>query len=120
MEKIDIGEKFSRFAEHWRPKVIAALNGQEVKLVKFKGTFLWHSHENEDEFFLCWRGTFHIEFRDRTVTLLPGQCLVVRHGVEHRTVADEEVEALIFEPEATRNTGDATDTLLTAPQGVTI
>ncbi|HXX62835.1 MAG TPA: cupin domain-containing protein [Bacteroidota bacterium] len=120
MEKIDISEKFSRFSEHWRPKIVAALNGQEIKLVKFKGTFLWHSHEKEDEFFLCWRGTFQIEFRDHTVTLEPGQGLVVPRGMEHRTVAGEEVEALIFEPEATRNTGDTTDPLLTAPQGVRI
>lgn len=120
MEKIDIAEKFSLFSEHWRPKVVAALNGQEVKLVKFKGTFIWHRHEMEDEFFFAWRGSFRVEFRDRTVSLAPGECLVVPRGLEHRTVADEEVEVVIFEPAATRNTGDVADARLTAPSGATI
>ena len=68
MDRIDIAEKFSRFSEHWRPKVVAEVNGQEFKLVKVKGDFPWHHHDDEDELFLVWRGRFRIEFRDRIVT----------------------------------------------------
>ena len=81
MDKISLDEKFSLFSEHWRPKVIAALNGQEVKLVKVKGEFPWHRHDNEDEFFMVWKGRFRVEFHDRVVTLKPGECVVVPHGV---------------------------------------
>ena len=117
IQKIDIDKKFEVFSEYWRPKVIAELNGQEVKLVKFKGEFVWHRHELEDELFLVWRGSFRVEFRDHIVELNQGELLVVPRGIEHRTVADEEVEILIFEPQATRNTGDVTDEHVTAPIG---
>jgi mannose-6-phosphate isomerase-like protein (cupin superfamily) len=117
MNKINIDEKFSLFTEHWRPKVVAKLNGQEVKLVKFKGEFVWHHHEKEDELFLVWRGSFQVQFRDRVVSLNEGEFLVVPRGVEHRTVADEEVEVLIFEPASTLNTGNVTDAKYTAPPG---
>lgn len=117
---INLTQKFSLFTEHWRPKVVARLNGQEVKVVKFKGTFVWHQHENEDELFLVWRGTFRIEFRDRTVSVKAGEMFVVPRGTEHRTVADDEVEVLIFEPASTRNTGNMFDDTLTAPPDVAI
>jgi mannose-6-phosphate isomerase-like protein (cupin superfamily) len=120
IEKIDINKKFTLISEYWRPKVVAELNGQEVKLVKFKGEFVWHRHEIEDEFFLVWRGSFRVEFRDHIVELKQGESLVVPHGIEHRTVADEEVEVLIFEPQATRNTGNVADEHFTAPTGVKI
>ncbi len=120
LEKIDIKQKFSLISEYWRPKVVAELNGQEVKLVKFRGEFVWHHHENEDELFLVWRGMFRVEFRDRVVELREGECLTVPRGVEHRTVADEEVQVIIFEPAATRNTGNIADDRFTAPDGVTI
>ncbi|MGD0035885.1 MAG: cupin domain-containing protein [Bacteroidota bacterium] len=120
MEKIDVSKKFALFSEYWRPKVIAELNGQEVKLVKFKGEFVWHHHEIEDELFLVWRGSFRVEFRDHTIELKQDEMLVVPHGIEHRTVADEEVEVLIFEPKATRNTGDIADEHFTAPVGIKI
>lgn len=113
--KVSLTEKFGAFWEHWRPRLVGELNGQEVKLVKFKGTFLWHRHEAEDELFLCWRGRFRVEFRDRVVELGPGDLLVVPRGVEHRTAADKEAEVVIFEPTGTRNTGDVTDAVLTAP-----
>jgi mannose-6-phosphate isomerase-like protein (cupin superfamily) len=119
-EKTNIDRKFSLISEHWRPKVAAELNGQEVKLVKFKGEFVWHHHDNEDELFLVWRGSFRIEFRDCAVELHEGECLVVPRGVEHRTVADEEVEVLIFEPAATRNTGNILDDRFTSANGVKI
>jgi mannose-6-phosphate isomerase-like protein (cupin superfamily) len=119
-EKINLAEKFARFSEHWRPKTVAALNGQEVKLVKVKGTFPWHHHDAEDEFFLVWKGTFRIEFRDHVVTLGPGEALVVPRGVEHRTAADEEAEIMIFEPAEVLNTGNVIDQTYTAPMGARI
>jgi mannose-6-phosphate isomerase-like protein (cupin superfamily) len=120
MDKISLDEKFSLFSEQWRPKVIAALNGQEVKIVKVRGEFPWHHHDNEDEFFMVWKGRFRVEFRDRVVTLGPGECVIVPHGTEHRTAADEEAQILCFEPAATLNTGNVHDAAYTAPVGVTI
>jgi mannose-6-phosphate isomerase-like protein (cupin superfamily) len=117
MTKLTLSEKLAEITEHWRPKVVAELNGQEVKLVKVKGEFVWHHHEAEDELFLVLRGVLRIEFRDRVVTLEPGEMLVVPRGVEHRPVADEEVELLLFEPAATRNTGNVVHETLTAPDG---
>ena len=119
-EKINLTDKFALFDEHWRPKVVGALNGQEVKLVKVQGTFPWHHHDHEDELFLVWRGRFRVEFRDHIADLGPGEMIVVPHGVEHRTAADEEAEVLIFEPAAVRNTGNVEDEKFTAPNGVGI
>ncbi len=120
MDKINLAEKFALITEHWRPKVVGELNGQEVKLVKVRGEFVWHHHDVEDELFLVVRGALRIEFRDRAVTLGPGELLVVPHGVEHRTVADEETEVLLFEPAATRNTGNVVHETLTAPDGARV
>jgi mannose-6-phosphate isomerase-like protein (cupin superfamily) len=97
--------------------VVGELNGQEVKLAKFKGTFVWHQHEHEDELFLGVSGRFRLEFRDRAVEVGPGEFIIVPRGVEHRTVADEEAAVLIFEPAATRNTGNIDDADFTAPIG---
>ena len=105
-DRISLDQKFATFREHWSPKVVADLNGQQVKLVKFQGTFDWHAHAAEDELFLVHRGEFRMEFRDRTVTLAAGDMLVVPRGVEHRPVADREVEVVLFEPASTLNTGD--------------
>ena len=113
--KVNLKEQLALIGEHWRPKVVGRLNGQEVKLVKFQGEFVWHHHEGEDELFLCLRGSFKLEFRDRTVILTPGEFVIVPHGVEHRPVADEEVEVLLFEPADTRNTGNVEHPTLTAP-----
>jgi mannose-6-phosphate isomerase-like protein (cupin superfamily) len=118
--KVSLTEKFGLFHEHWRPKVIAALNGQEVKVIKVQGEFPWHHHETEDEFFLVWKGVFRVEFRDRVVSLHPGECIVVPHGVEHRTCADAEAEILCFEPAGVLNTGNVTDTTFTAPKGARV
>jgi mannose-6-phosphate isomerase-like protein (cupin superfamily) len=120
MNKIGLDEKFSLFSERWRPKVIAALNGQEVKIVKVQGEFPWHHHDNEDEFFLVWKGKFRVEFRDRVVELEPGECVVVPRGVEHRTCANEEAYIMCFEPAGTLNTGNIRDTTYTAPGGVAV
>jgi len=119
-DKINLERKFALFSEQWRPKVVAALNGQEIKLVKVQGIFPWHHHDAEDEFFLVWKGRFRIEFRDRIVELGPGEGLVVPRGVEHRTVADQEAEVLVFEPAATRNTGNVVDAAFTAPDGARV
>jgi mannose-6-phosphate isomerase-like protein (cupin superfamily) len=119
-DKINLTGKFALFSEHWRPKTVAALNGQEIKLVKVQGTFPWHHHAAEDEFFLVWKGRFRVEFRDRIVELGPGEGLVVPRGVEHRTAADEEAEVLVFEPAATRNTGNVVDAAFTAPDGARV
>ena len=117
MEKVNLAEKLSQINTHWRPKVVGELNGQEVKLVKFKGEFVWHHHEREDELFLVVRGSFRVEFRDKVVSLGEGELIIVPRGVEHRTVADDEAEVLIFEPAATRNTGNVEHETLTAPTG---
>ncbi len=106
MEKVNLGEKLALFADHWSPKVVGELNGQHVKLVKFRGEFVWHTHDAEDELFLVVRGRFTMEFRDRTVGVGEGEFLIVPRGVEHRPVADEEVHVLLFEPATTLNTGD--------------
>jgi mannose-6-phosphate isomerase-like protein (cupin superfamily) len=117
---IKLNEKFAAFKEHFRPKVIAELNGQEVKIVKAHGEFPWHHHEDEDEFFLVWKGAFRVEFRDHVVELGPGECVMVPRGVEHRVCTDEEAEVLLFEPKGVRNTGNVEDAKFTAPDGVRI
>jgi mannose-6-phosphate isomerase-like protein (cupin superfamily) len=117
---IDIAEKFSAIHEHWRPKVAAQLNGQDMRLVKIKGAFPWHSHPEADEMFIVWKGAFRMEFRDRAVDLAAGQFIVVPRGVEHRPVADEEAEVMLFEPSEVVNTGDAPVSAFTAPRGVAV
>jgi len=106
MNKINLDEKFALFDEYWRPKIIATVNGQDVKIIKVKGEFVWHHHDSEDEFFVTWSGRFRVEFRDRVVELGPGECVVVPRGVEHRTCADEETLVLCFEPAGVLNTGN--------------
>jgi mannose-6-phosphate isomerase-like protein (cupin superfamily) len=106
VDKVNLAEAFSRIRDHWNPRIAADLNGQQVKLVKFMGPFEWHHHDVEDELFLVVRGSFRMEFRDRTVDLAAGEFLVVPRGVEHRPVADDEVEVVLFEPASTLNTGN--------------
>ena len=106
MDKVNIAQKLSLFSDHWKPRIVAELNGQHVKLVKFQGPFLWHCHEQEDELFLVVKGRFRMELRDRNIWLEQGEFLVVSRGVEHRPVAEEEAQVLLFEPASTLNTGD--------------
>lgn len=106
MNKVNINQKLSLFHEFWSPKIVGELNGQYVKLVKFKGEFVWHKHDNEDELFLVVKGKFKIEFREKTVELNENEFLVVPKGVEHKPVATEEVSVLLFEPKTTLNTGN--------------
>ncbi len=109
MERINLAEKLALFSDHFSPKVVAELNGQQVKLVKLQGPFVWHHHDHEDELFLVVAGRFCMEFRDREVWLEPGEMIVVPRGVEHRPNAPAEVAILLFEPASTLNTGNVTD-----------
>ena len=106
MEKINLSEKFSLINDYWNPRIVGELNGQQVKLVKFKGPFDWHHHENEDELFYVVKGSFEMEFSDKTVTVNAGEFLIVPKMVEHRPNAKEEVEVMLFEPASTLNTGN--------------
>lgn len=106
MDKINIAEKLSLFSDYWNPRIVASLNGQHVRLAKLPGEFVWHSHRHEDELFYVLSGELRMEFRDRVVTLQPGEIIVVPRGVEHRPVAIEEVSIMLFEPEETVNTGN--------------
>jgi len=106
MDKINIQHKLSLFNDHWNPKIIGELNGQHVKLVKFKGEFIWHKHDNEDEMFYVLKGKFVMEFRDKNIELSENEFLIVPKGIEHRPVAEKEVSVMLFEPAATLNTGD--------------
>jgi mannose-6-phosphate isomerase-like protein (cupin superfamily) len=125
MNKINLADKFSRFSANWSPKIVAGLNGQHVKLVKFQGEFVWHQHEHEDELFLVVRGSFRMEFRDeaegaasRVVELREGEMIVVPRGVEHRPVAEHEVSVMLFEPATTVNTGNAGGERTVAPDWI--
>jgi mannose-6-phosphate isomerase-like protein (cupin superfamily) len=106
IDKVNIAEKLQLFSDHWNPRVAGELNGQHVKLVKFQGEFVWHKHDSEDELFLVIRGSFDMELRDKVVRLGPGEFIIIPKGVEHRPVAAEEVEIMLFEPAGTLNTGD--------------
>jgi len=106
MEKVNLTEKFSLFKEHWSPKIVGELNGQMVKLVKFKGPFVWHHHDHEDELFYVMNGSFEMEFANETVTIQRGEFIIVPRGIEHRPHAKEECEVMLFEPGTTLNTGN--------------
>jgi mannose-6-phosphate isomerase-like protein (cupin superfamily) len=106
MEKINVSEKLALFSDYWNPRVAGELNGQLVKLVKFKGPFTWHHHEHEDELFYVVKGNFDMEFRDKTIAINEGELIIVPKGVEHRPNAKEEVHIMLFEPASTLNTGN--------------
>ncbi len=108
MEKVKQAAKLALFADHWRPRIVADYNGNDVMVVKLQGEFTWHAHPETDDFFLVLSGELDIELRDRTVTLGPGELFVVPRGVEHRPVARSEVQLLLIEPRGTPNTGDPT------------
>jgi mannose-6-phosphate isomerase-like protein (cupin superfamily) len=106
MKKIVIKEKFTKFSDHWNPRIIGELNGQYVKVAKMKGEFVWHSHEHEDELFLVVKGRLLMKFRDQDVWLEEGEMIIVPAKIEHMPVAPEEVHVMLFEPKSTMNTGD--------------
>ena len=112
---LNLAAAFAAIHEHWRPRIAAECNGSVVKIVKFQGEFVWHTHADTDELFLVHKGAMTIRFRDRDVRLQAGELFVIPRGVEHITVADEECEALLFEAAGTRNTGDVVDESRTAP-----
>jgi mannose-6-phosphate isomerase-like protein (cupin superfamily) len=105
-EKVNLLQKLALFNDLWKPKIVGELNGQQVKLVKFQGEFVWHKHDAEDELFLVLKGRIRMEFRDRHVWLDEGEFLIVPRGVEHQPVAEEEAHVLLFEPASTLNTGN--------------
>lgn len=111
MQKVNLAAALSTFDDYWKPRIAGELNGQHVKLVKFQGEFVWHSHASEDELFLVLRGSFTMEYRDSdgavcAIQLEPGEFLIIPRGIEHRPVAANEVEVLLFEPAGTLNTGN--------------
>lgn len=106
LQKTNIREKLALFSDHWNPHIAGELNGQHIKLAKFKGEFTWHKHDNEDEMFLVIQGSFRMQLRDQTIELNEGDFIIIPKGTEHCPVADEEVQVMLFEPASTLNTGD--------------
>ena len=111
MDKVNINEKLSKFNDYWNPRIVGELNNQHIKLVKFKGEFIWHKHDNEDEMFFVLKGKFNMEFRDKTIQIQENEFIIVPRGVEHRPVAENEVSVMLFEPVTTLNTGNASSEL---------
>ncbi|MEO0584166.1 MAG: cupin domain-containing protein [Bacteroidota bacterium] len=111
IKKVNLQEKFETFSEYWTPKIVGELNNQHVKIAKFKGEFIMHHHENEDELFLVIKGTMNIELVDQTLEINAGEFVVIPKGVKHKPYAKEEVEVLLFEPATTLNTGNETNDL---------
>lgn len=115
--KVNLAEKFGLFDEHWTPKVVGELNGQQVKLIKVSGEFVWHSHEHEDELFMVIRGALRMRFKDHEEVLQEGEFIVVPRGVEHLPVAEvEDTWVMLFEPSSTINTGEAAESSYTVKQ----
>ncbi len=106
-DPINIADKLARIREHWSPRLLASLNGQDVKLAKIRGEFVWHAHDDADELFLVLEGSFTMEYRDRSVEVREGEIVVVPRGVEHRPVAERECSILLFEPAGVVNTGNS-------------
>ena len=111
MEKVNIEQKLSLFNDYWNPRIVGELNGQQVKLAKLKGEFVWHKHDHEDELFYVLKGVLKMEFRDKIVEINENEFLVVPKGIEHKPVADEEVSLMLFEPATTINTGNTKNEL---------
>ena len=110
LQKINIAEKLALFSDYWNPRIVGELNGQCVKLAKFKGEFIWHKHMDEDELFYVIKGSFKMELRNKTIQLNEGEFFIVPKGVEHKPVAENEVEIMLFEPKNTLNTGNKLNT----------
>ena len=117
-EKVNLAQKLALFDEYWQPKIVAAINGNDVRIVKVKGEFVWHKHDETDDFFLVLKGHLTIQLRDRNVELDEGELYVVPRGVEHCPRADEEAHVLLIEPAGTINTGDAGGPLTAEPQSI--
>jgi mannose-6-phosphate isomerase-like protein (cupin superfamily) len=111
MDKVNIAQKLSQIHDHYKPRIAAELNGQQVKLVKFEGEFVFHHHDNEDEMFLVVKGRFRMDFLDHQVWIEEGEFIVIPRGTEHRPVAEQEVSVILFEPATTLNTGNVENEL---------
>ena len=111
METVNLSEKFALFSAYWSPKIVGELNGQQVKLAKLKGEFIWHKHDHEDELFFVIKGTLRMHFRDRVESIGENEFIIVPKGVEHKPAAEEEVHVMLFEPATTLNTGDQRNNL---------
>ncbi len=119
LNKVNLAEKFSLFDGHWEPKIVGELNNQYIKLAKLKGEFVWHYHENEDEFFMVIKGHLTIKLRNEDIELDEGEFCIIPRGVEHMPVADKEVHVMMFEPKSTVNTGSAeSDKTVTDPERI--
>lgn len=108
IQVINTAQKLAQFQDYWHPRIAGELNGQHIKLVKLKGEFVWHFHELEDEMFWVIEGVLQIELRDKTLTLQPGEFVIIPRGTEHKPIAEEEVHLMLFEPVSTVNTGNET------------
>ncbi len=113
INKVNISEKLNLFSDHWNPRIVGELNGQQVKLAKFQGEFVWHKHDNEDEMFLVLEGSFKMELRDKTLQINKGEFVIIPKGVEHKPSAEKEVHIMLFEPASTLNTGSNSESELT-------
>jgi mannose-6-phosphate isomerase-like protein (cupin superfamily) len=111
VDKVNLKEKLALFSDYWSPKIVGDLNDAHIKLAKFKGAFVWHQHENEDELFFVIKGSLLIKFRDKDIHLDEGELLIVPKGVEHLPIAKEEVHVMLVELKTTLNTGDASSDL---------
>ena len=105
-DKVNISQKLDLFSDYWNPRIVGELNGQQVKLVKFRGRFIWHKHDHEDEMFFVLDGEFTMEYRNRSILVREKEFIIVPRGSEHRPVAINEVSVMLFEPASTLNTGD--------------
>ena len=117
IEKVNFSDKFSRFSDYWSPKIAGEINDSYIKLVKVKGEFVWHHHENEDELFLVVKGKLTIKLRDQDIALDEGEFVIIPRGVEHCPVAQEEAHVLLLEPKTTLNTGNVSNERTVADPG---
>jgi mannose-6-phosphate isomerase-like protein (cupin superfamily) len=119
VQKVNLSQKLGLFSERWSPKIVGELNGQQVKLAKLAGEFVWHHHADEDELFLVLRGRLAIHLRDRVIDLSEGEFFIVPRGVEHKPVAEEETHVLLLEPASTRNTGNVeSERTINSPESI--
>lgn len=118
MDKINIAEKLKLFSEYWSPKIVGEINTMQVKLVKLQGEFIWHSHETEDEMFFVVSGELIMRFRDKDVRVLPGEFIIIPHGVEHMPLSPEETAIMLIEPGSTVNTGEVESDRTNIPEWI--
>jgi mannose-6-phosphate isomerase-like protein (cupin superfamily) len=111
MQKVNLNEKFALFSDHWSPKIVGDLNDSHIKLAKFKGEFVWHKHDDEDELFFVVKGNLLIKLKDQDINLKEGEFVIIPKGIEHLPIAEEEAYVMLVEPKTTLNVGDAESNL---------